>query len=54
MIYLAGKPIEWWAALAGFFFLLVQIGYLSWKWWRDIRIESDRRAGLTNSTHDDE
>lgn len=37
--------IQWdkWAAMLGCLFLLLQMGYLAWKWWRDYKRE---RRGL--------
>lgn len=40
--FLLGVPIEKWAALAGLVFILVQMGYLVWKWRRDHRREIER------------
>lgn len=40
---IAGIPIQDWVALLGAFFILLQAGYLIWKWKRDARIEQERR-----------
>lgn len=55
-IWMSGKPIEWWAGMLGVLFLLLQIGYLTWKWRRDIRRERQReQAGvLTDEVNEDE
>ena len=41
-LWLAGKDIQWWAAVMGLLFIALQIGYVAWKWMRDIRIERER------------
>ena len=41
-LWLAGKDIQWWAAVMGLLFIALQIGYVTWKWMRDIRIERER------------
>lgn len=41
LLWLAGKDVQWWAAVSGLLFIALQVGYLIWKWRRDIR--RDRR-----------
>ena len=50
-MWLGGKDINFWVGVAGLAFILLQAGYLIWKWRRDIRREASR-VGLTES--DDE
>lgn len=40
LVWLSGKPIEWWAALIGIFFLLLQIAHLLWKWRQEAKRSS--------------
>lgn len=47
LIWLSGKDVNWWAAVAGLLFILVQLGYVIWKWRRDIRRDRER-VGLTD------
>jgi hypothetical protein len=44
LIWLMGKPIEWWAAALGMVFIAVQLGYVAWKWRRDVLRERARIA----------
>lgn len=53
-IWLAEKPIEWWAGLLGILFLLLQIAHLLWRWSRDRRIEAERQRGAQFPRLDDE
>lgn len=41
-VWLSGKGVDWWAAVAGIVFIMLQIGYLLWKWRRDVIIERQR------------
>ena len=41
-IWFSGKDVNWWAAVIGLLFIILQIGYLLWKWRRDIRRERER------------
>lgn len=52
VIYLSGKPVEWWAGVLGVVFLLLQISHGIWKWRRDIR--RDRAAEKHSRLADDE
>lgn len=45
VLWLAGKDIQWWAALMGLLFIAIQIGYVGWKWMRDIRREREMVRG---------
>lgn len=45
-LYLSGKDVNWWAAVLGMVFILVQLFYVLWKWRRDIRRENDRNSQL--------
>ncbi len=47
LIWVSGKDVNWWAAVIGLAFILVQLGYVIWKWRRDIRRERER-VGLTD------
>lgn len=40
--WLLGVSIEKWAAVAGIVFILLQCGYLMWKWRRDHKREAER------------
>lgn len=42
MAWLLGVPIEKWVAVAGLLFILIQAGYMVWKWRRDVRREAER------------
>ncbi len=42
LLWLGGKDVNWWAAVFGLAFILAQLGYLLWKWRRDIRHERER------------
>lgn len=44
LIYLSGKDVNWWAAVIGMLFIVVQLLYVLWKWRRDIRRERERVA----------
>lgn len=46
VLYLSGKDVNWWAAILGMVFILVQLFYVLWKWRRDIRLESERGSQL--------
>lgn len=46
-IWLTGKDINFWVGVGGLVFLVLQCGYLIWKWRRDIRNDSIR-AGLND------
>lgn len=51
--WLAGVPVEKWAALAGLVFIVLQAVYLLWKWRRDMRREDERlRKGEAPPTTD--
>jgi hypothetical protein len=50
----AGVPIQDWVALLGGVFILVQVGYLIWKWQRDAKIERDRQDDRQARLEDDE
>lgn len=41
-IWITGKDVQWWAAVLGLVFIALQIGYVAWKWARDIRRERER------------
>lgn len=41
-LWVTGKNLEWWAALLGLLFIAIQIGYVTWKWARDIKRERER------------
>lgn len=45
-LYLSGKDVNWWAAVLGIAFILLQIGHVGWKWLRDIRRERERTSQL--------
>lgn len=53
-LWLAGKDIQWWAALMGLLFIALQIGYVGWKWMRDIRREREREPVLASRLTDDD
>lgn len=40
----SGVDINWWAALLGAIFLILQILYLLWKWYGDWQDRSKRRG----------
>lgn len=44
LIWLSGKDVNWWAAVIGMLFIVVQLLYVLWKWRRDIRRERERIA----------
>lgn len=46
VIYLSGKDVNWWAAVLGMVFILVQLFYVLWRWRRDIRRENERSSQL--------
>jgi hypothetical protein len=48
-------PIEKWAVLAGLAFIVAQMAYLLWRWWRDIKHERqrDRRIAADAMTNTD-
>lgn len=44
-IWLTGIELQWWAALLGVIFLLMQIAHFAWKWyreWRDVHAQSEK------------
>lgn len=53
-LWLAGKDIQWWAALLGLLFIALQIGYVGWKWMRDIRRERERVLASRMSDDDED
>lgn len=44
LLFITEKDVNWWAALVGLVFILVQLLYVLWKWRRDIRRERAREA----------
>lgn len=54
LIWLSGKPVEWWAAVLGMFFIAIQIGYVLWRWRRDVRRERERIAASRQPDEDDD
>lgn len=50
---LANKDVQWWAAFGGLVFILLQIGYVAWKWRRDVRRE-EREERERKGQADDE
>lgn len=52
VLYLSGKDVNWWAAVLGMVFILVQLFYVVWKWRRDIRRESERTSQLEDDDGD--
>lgn len=38
-------PLEKWSLALGMVFVAAQLGHLLWRWWRDLRIERERRQG---------
>lgn len=49
-MWVTGKDINFWVGVAGLVFILLQAGYLLWKWRRDIRREAREsfRVGLSS------
>lgn len=43
LLFFAEKDVNWWAAVLGMLFIVLQILYMLWKWRRDIRRD---RQGL--------
>lgn len=37
VIWFSEKNVNWWAAVLGMVFIAVQLGYVLWKWRRDIK-----------------
>lgn len=48
-------PIEAWAVRTGLAFIVAQMAYLMWRWWRDIKHERqrDRRIAANAETPSD-
>lgn len=53
-LWVTGKNLEWWAALLGLLFIAIQIGYVTWKWARDIKRERERVQASRFLQDDDE
>ncbi len=49
-IWFTGKDVHWWAAATGMLFIAIQIGYVLWKWRRDVR--RDRLARQSSLIHE--
>lgn len=40
-MWFTGVELQWWAALLGVIFLLLQISHFCWKWWKEWHASED-------------